>query len=87
MRHAVSLLLLSASAFAMTGPPSRRRAPPPRRPPATSTSATPAYPVSERQELVETQFGVKVADPYRWLENDVREDAKVARLGDRAERR
>ena len=28
-------------------------------------------------DLVETQFGVAVADPYRWLENDVRTDPKV----------
>ena len=37
-----------------------------------------AYPTTERQAIVENQFGVPVADPYRWLENDVREDAKVA---------
>jgi prolyl oligopeptidase len=37
-----------------------------------------AYPVTERQNVVEPQFGVAVADPYRWLENDVREDSKVA---------
>ena len=36
------------------------------------------YPVTQRQDLVENQFGVPVADPYRWLENDVREDPKVA---------
>ncbi len=35
------------------------------------------YPVTQKQDLVEEQFGVKVADPYRWLEADVREDAKV----------
>src|SRR3546814_19218391 len=28
-------------------------------------------------DLVEEQFGVKVADPYRWLENDVRQDNEV----------
>jgi prolyl oligopeptidase len=27
--------------------------------------------------VVETQFGVPVADPYRWLENDVRNDNEV----------
>src|SRR5947209_11497751 len=36
-----------------------------------------AYPQTRRVDLVETQFGVKVADPYRWLENDVRTDADV----------
>jgi len=36
------------------------------------------YPATRRGETVETQFGVAVADPYRWLENDVREDDEVA---------
>lgn len=36
-----------------------------------------AYPEARRQDLTETQFGVAVADPYRWLENDVRNDAEV----------
>jgi prolyl oligopeptidase len=48
--------------------------------PNTPTKAAPtlaAYPKTERQSLVEDQFGVKVADPYRWLENDVRTDARV----------
>ncbi|MBA2772260.1 MAG: S9 family peptidase, partial [Sphingomonas sp.] len=36
-----------------------------------------AYPVTARTDVVETQFGVPVADPYRWLENDVRNDAQV----------
>ena len=35
------------------------------------------YPQTRRLDLVETQFGVPVADPYRWLENDVRNDAEV----------
>lgn len=38
----------------------------------------PAYPETRRVDVVEDQFGVKVADPYRWLENDVRNDAEVA---------
>lgn len=40
---------------------------------------TPAYPDTRRVDTVEEQFGEKVADPYRWLENDVRTDAEVAR--------
>ena len=36
-----------------------------------------AYPQTRRVDLVEPQFGVPVADPYRWLENDVRNDAEV----------
>lgn len=39
----------------------------------------PAYPHTRTLDLVEPQFGVAVADPYRWLENDVRTDSEVAR--------
>ena len=51
-------------------------------PAATSAASTPtrssfAYPQAKRGDLVETQFGVPVADPYRWLENDVRNDPEV----------
>ncbi|ANI77679.1 prolyl oligopeptidase family serine peptidase [Sphingobium sp. EP60837] len=35
------------------------------------------YPVAKRTDLVEEHFGIKVADPYRWLENDVRTDPAV----------
>ena len=35
------------------------------------------YPKTATVPVVETQFGVPVADPYRWLENDVRTDTKV----------
>jgi prolyl oligopeptidase len=75
----VSLLatsgLVSSDAFAAQTPP----------PPATigldatANAAQPslAYPVSRRGDVVEDHFGVKIADPYRWLENDVRTDAEV----------
>jgi len=46
--------------------------------PPAAPRANLVYPETLRQELVETQFGTPVADPYRWLENDVREDGKVA---------
>jgi prolyl oligopeptidase len=36
------------------------------------------YPESRKGPVVETQFGEAIADPYRWLENDVRGDAEVA---------
>ncbi|WP_298400417.1 prolyl oligopeptidase family serine peptidase [Sphingobium sp.] len=35
------------------------------------------YPVARRLDLIEDHFGVKVADPYRWLENDLRADPAV----------
>jgi prolyl oligopeptidase len=38
----------------------------------------PPYPPTRAGTLVETQFGERVADPYRWLENDVRKDREVA---------
>jgi prolyl oligopeptidase len=38
----------------------------------------PSYPRTRAVDLVETHFGEKVSDPYRWLENDVRTDAEVA---------
>lgn len=36
------------------------------------------YPQTRTVEQVDTQFGVAVADPYRWLEGDVRTDPDVA---------
>ena len=36
------------------------------------------YPETAKGDVVETIFGKEVADPYRWLENDVRVDADVA---------
>jgi prolyl oligopeptidase len=36
------------------------------------------YPDTRRDGTVETLFGEAIADPYRWLENDVREDKEVA---------
>ena len=45
-----------------------------------SAESVPAlqYPDTRKQDLVETQFGEAIADPYRWLENDVRTDKDVA---------
>lgn len=37
-----------------------------------------AYPATERVNVVEPQFGVDVADPFRWLEDDVRVNPRVA---------
>ena len=36
------------------------------------------YPETRATDVVEEQFGVKVADPYRWLEDDVRNSTEVA---------
>jgi prolyl oligopeptidase len=37
-----------------------------------------AYPPTRRVEQTDEYFGVRVADPYRWLEEDVRKSAAVA---------
>ena len=36
------------------------------------------YPKTKTVDVVDEQFGIKVADPYRWLEDDVRVNAEVA---------
>ena len=42
------------------------------------SAAMPQYPVTYRGDTIETVFGETVADPYRWLEDDVRENPEVA---------
>lgn len=42
-----------------------------------SPEVAPPYPPARRMDLVEDHFGVAVADPYRWLEQDVRDDPQV----------
>lgn len=44
----------------------------------TASVAAPfSYPQTRREARVEEKFGTPVADPYRWLENDVRSDMEV----------
>ena len=45
---------------------------------ATEESAAISYPETATADHVDTYHGTEVADPYRWLENDVREDADVS---------
>ena len=49
-------------------------APEPQQPPQPELQ----YPVTATVEHVDTYHGINVPDPYRWLENDVRESAAVA---------
>ena len=37
------------------------------------------YPENRQADMTEVHFGVTIADPFRWLENDPRQDAEVAR--------
>lgn len=69
MRHAslIALPLLFAAPIAHASPES------------PSTMPAPiAYPETKRVDVTDESFGQKVADPYRWLENDVRNDKEVA---------
>jgi len=74
MRRSLLLILLSTTACATvpTPPP-----PPPELQAAEQQPNALQYPATRRQELVEQQFGEAIADPYRWLENDVRNDSEV----------
>ncbi|MDD3798090.1 MAG: prolyl oligopeptidase family serine peptidase [Novosphingobium sp.] len=44
----------------------------------TDPMTAPAYPETRRDGVVDTLFGERIADPYRWLEDDVRNDPEVA---------
>ena len=44
---------------------------------SSGLAAALVYPPTERGPVVERQFGENIADPYRWLENDVRTDPRV----------
>lgn len=46
--------------------------------PGAGQSVTPDYPATRATDTSETLFGEAIADPYRWLENDVRTDPQVA---------
>ena len=80
IRPAAALLLLSAAACATNdvAPVSESATPVTLATPAPPPGPAPlAYPATQRGDVVETQFGQQIADPYRWLENDVRNDTAV----------
>lgn len=45
---------------------------------AARTSDPVTYPETRRADVIETLFGERIADPYRWLEEDVRNAPEVA---------
>jgi len=67
------MLLLTGACATVPPPPP----PPPELAVVEQKPETARYPLTRKQELVEEQFGVAVADSYRWLENDVRNDPEV----------
>src|SRR5437868_8869318 len=70
MRRNVLAVILLSSVSAMSLPiPALAQ--------AAQVSPVMSYPQAHRVDVVEAQFGVPVADPYRWLENDVRNDPEV----------
>ncbi|WP_205481121.1 prolyl oligopeptidase family serine peptidase [Sphingomonas arenae] len=80
MRKSLLLMTLPTIAACTSTPPVSSSEAPPAAPVEAAAAAEPAlaFPETRRQDLTETQFGVQVADPYRWLENDVRTDPEVA---------
>jgi prolyl oligopeptidase len=73
-------LLAATAAIAMTVPTIAAVARPDAPTDSGSGAATTrlAYPETRRGDVREMQFGVDVADPYRWLEDDVRTSPEVA---------
>jgi prolyl oligopeptidase len=81
MRKSLILMTLPIAACSTTPPVETAAAPPPvevAATPAAPVATAIAYPQTRREDTVETLFGRQVADPYRWLENDVRKDPAVA---------
>ncbi len=70
MRLALPLILLTLPAAGLAAPKNDPEI-------STRMTAKIAYPQTKRVDVVDDQFGIKVADPYRWLENDVRKDDAV----------
>jgi prolyl oligopeptidase len=43
----------------------------------TETINALSYPQTRKVDTVDTYFGIKISDPYRWLENDTADDTKA----------
>jgi len=71
-------LAMTACTTATTPPPAQTAEAPTPLPPAEAPAQPKlTYPDTRKVELVEDKFGLQVADPYRWLETDVRNSDEV----------
>ena len=77
MRRSLFASLLLTSACATVSPPPPAVVETPTQTNLITQEPVLTYPATRRTSQVDPQFGVAVADPYRWLENDVRTDAEV----------
>jgi prolyl oligopeptidase len=73
----LSRLLAAAAAIAMTVPALAAMTAP-AMPSEGAGAGRIAYPETRAGDVRETLFGIEVADPYRWLEDDVRVNPEVA---------
>ena len=77
MRRSLFASLLLTSACATVSPPPPAVVETPTQTNLITQEPVLTYSATRRTSQVDPQFGVAVADPYRWLENDVRTDAEV----------
>ena len=77
----ITILLLSSACATLPAPAPPLVVAPIVEPPVQANLVTQesvlTYPATRKTDQHDLQFGVDVADPYRWLENDVRSDAEV----------
>lgn len=76
MLHKFRVLAGTAAWLAMAG--TAIGAPDRQEPIIAVEPASITYPRTDRGDVVDLLFGEKIADPYRWLENNVRADEQVA---------
>jgi prolyl oligopeptidase len=76
--HRTGNLLLGCALFWLISGEFAVRAATPRRLTKNAGGATMKYPETRRTDYEDEYFGIKVPDPYRWLEADVRESSEVA---------